>query len=66
MKLTRINNQRLEGGELLLFTKFGRDYLIQTVNPDSGHIELINRTTHKKEAQLSYDETWALDAILDD
>lgn len=65
MKLTRLLNARLNDGRLLLLTKFGRSYLVQTVCPNSGHIERLCDDTHKNIAFLAYEEELNNDALID-
>jgi len=65
MKLTRLLDARLNDGRLLLMTKFGRSYLVQTVCPHSGHIERLCNDTHKRLALLVYTEELNNDALID-
>lgn len=65
MNITRLLTAHLNDGRLLLLNKFGRNYLVQTVCPHSGHIERLCNDTHKNVALLVYTEELNNDALID-
>ncbi len=64
MKVTHLNAVRLEDGRLLLLTKFGRIYHVQTVDHD-GHVEKIAWSYSRKTATLYYQDELNQDVLID-